>query len=159
MPNNRLHIKLWQIAFGNFGYPFVSVDGQMDEYSQKLPGIKHRQKDHDPLRAGDYEDTEPQKDKWRIVYRFYHLAVDCWWTKLSKEERVEWKSRIEDGYYPSEIDKYFWEIIDTIATNPLSIYEMLPWECEPLPPGWKKYIRSKYVGVGHTSPPKAGCLQ
>jgi hypothetical protein len=145
MPNNKLHTELWRIAFGNCGYPFVPVDSQMDEYSQKLPGIKHRREDHDPLRAGDYEDPEPQMDKWRIVYRFYHVAVDCWWTKLSKEERVEWKKRIQNGDYPSEIDTYFWRIINAITNNPLSIYEILPWECNPMPPGWEEYIISNHT--------------
>jgi hypothetical protein len=145
MPNNRLHIKLWRLAFGNCGFPFVPVDSQMDEYSQVLPGIKHRREDHDPLRAGDYEDPEPQMDKWRIVYRFYHIAVDWWWTRLSKEERVEWRKKIKNGYYPFAIDRCFWEIIDAIAKNPLSIYEILPWECNPLPPGWKKYIISNHT--------------
>ncbi|MGB2981409.1 MAG: hypothetical protein WBC77_09185 [Candidatus Zixiibacteriota bacterium] len=121
------------------------MDKQMDEYSQKLPGMKHREKDHDPLRAGDYEDPEPDKDKWRIVYRFYHLAVDWWWTHVPKDERPEWKKRIQNGTYPCEIDKYFWQIIEAIATNPLSIYQMLPWECEPLPPGWKEHIRRDYA--------------
>jgi len=145
MPNNRLHTKLWWIAFGNCGYPLVPVDSQMDEYSRKLPGSKHRREDHDPLRAGDYEDPEPQMDKWRILYRFYHIAVDCWWTELSKEEREEWKKRINNGCYPYEINKYFREIIDTITNNPLSIYEILPWECNPLPPGWKEYIISNHT--------------
>ncbi len=107
MPNNKIHTKLWQIAFGNYGYPFVPVDKQMDEYSQKLPGIKHRLEDHDPLRSGDYEDPEPEKDKWRIVYRFYHIAVDCWWTELVKLERKKWQEAIKNGNYPSEINNYF----------------------------------------------------
>lgn len=87
MPNGRLHNKLWRMAFGSRGYPFVPVDKQMDEYSQKSPGIKHRQKDHDPIKAVDYENPEPGKDKWRIVYRFYHIATDCWWTKIKTERR------------------------------------------------------------------------
>lgn len=145
MPNNRLHNKLWQMAFGSCSFPFVPVDKQMDGYSQKTPGIKHRLKDHDPLRAGDYEDLEPQKDKWRIVYRFYHIAVDWWWAKLSRERREGWKKRIKNGYYPPEVDEYFWKIIDVIVINPLSVYKILPWKCEPLPAGWEEYIKSKYA--------------
>jgi len=145
MPNNKIHIKLWQIAFGNCDYPLVPVDRQMDEYSRKLPGNKHRLKDHDPLRAGDYEDVEPEKDKWRIVYRFYHMAIDWWWTELSKEERKKWDKEIMNGTYPSEIDGYFWKIINAIVVNPLNIYEILPWKCEPLPFGWKGYIKDKYA--------------
>jgi hypothetical protein len=116
----------------------------MDKYSQKLPGIQHRQKDHDPLRAGNYEDPEPEKDKWRIVYRFYHIAADWWWTKLSREKREEWKKRINGGDYPAKIDKYFWKIINKVDENPLTIYEILPWKCDPLSLKWEKYIKSKY---------------
>lgn len=141
MPNNKLHKKLWQIVFGNCGFPFVPVDKQMDEYSQKLPGIKHRLKDHDPLRTGDYEDPEPEKDKWRIVYRFYHIAVDCWWTKLSKEEQKNWNIKIKKDEDPSEIYLYFWKIIEMIAVNPLGIYQMLLWKCDSLPFGWEKHIK------------------
>ena len=144
MSNNRLHNKLWQMAFGDYDYPFVPVDKQMDEYSQKLPGIQHRQKDHDALRVGDYEDAEPEKDKWRIVYRFYHIAADWWWTKLSREKRKNWEKRIKNGHYPSEIEKYFWKIIDAIAINPLSLYKILPWECESLPSDWEEYIKNQY---------------
>ncbi len=143
MPNNRFHNKLWQIAFGKCGYPFVSVDKQMDEYSQKLPGNKHRQKDHDPLRAGDYENPEPEKDKWRIVYRLYHMAVDCWWSKLLKKEQEKWKKNIRNGYYPSEIDEYFWKIVDAAVIDPFNVYKILPWKCEPLPHGWREYIKNK----------------
>ncbi|MGB8657163.1 MAG: hypothetical protein WCE90_05195 [Candidatus Zixiibacteriota bacterium] len=117
----------------------------MDEYSRKLPGIKHRREDHDPLRAGDYEDPEPHMDKWRIVYRFYHIAVDWWWTVLPKEQRAEWKDRILKGCYPVEIDRCFWKTVDTITTNPLNIYEILPWECNPLPLGWKEYITGNHA--------------
>jgi hypothetical protein len=87
MPKNRLHARLWKMAFGMFGYPEIMIDKEMDEYSQKMPGIKHRLKDHDPLKVGDYEDLQPKLDKWRIVYRIYHISVDCWWTLLSKEEK------------------------------------------------------------------------
>jgi len=140
MPNNKLHRKLWVMAFGTCGYLDVKVDKQMDEYSQKMPGIRHRLKDHDPLRSGDYEDPHLELDKWRIVFRFYHISVDCWWTPLSKEEKRDWIERIKKGYYPIGIDEYFWKIIEQIAKGPLSIYKILPWECDPLPFGWEKYI-------------------
>lgn len=140
MPNNKLHRELWKMAFETCGYPEVKVDKQMDEYSQKMPGIRHRLKDHDPLRFGDYEDSHPELDKWRIVYRFYHISVDCWWAKLSKEAREAWVKRIRKEYYPQEIDEYFWKIIEQVAKDPLSIYEILPWQCDPLPSGWEKYI-------------------
>lgn len=130
MPNNSLHYKLWQMAFGSCGYLFIPVDSQMDEYSQKFPGIRHRLKDHDPLKTGDYEAPNPELDKWRIVYRFYHIAIDWWWTKLSKAERIIWKERIRAGYYPIKINEYFWKIVEVIASNPLAIYEILPWKCE-----------------------------
>jgi hypothetical protein len=124
------------------GYPVVEVDKQMDEYSQKLPGIKHRLKDHDPLRTGDYEEPTPELDRWRIVYRLYHISVDWWWTLLSKEARQQEKKKINQGYYPSQVDKYFWEIIERIVKGPLSVYEILPWECDSLPSGWVEYIKS-----------------
>lgn len=129
------------MAFGAYGYPEVEVDKQMDEYSQKMPGIRHRLKDHDPLRFGDYEDPHPALDKWRIVYRCYHTSVDRWWTMLPKEAREVWKQIINKGYYPPQIDEYFWGIIERIANDPLSIYEVLPWRCDSLPYGWVEYIK------------------
>lgn len=129
------------MAFGICGYPEVKVDKQMDEYSQKFPGIRHRLKDHDPLRVGDYEDPQEELDKWRIIYRIYHVSVDCWWTLLSKEEKQAWIERIKKGDYPSEIDEYFWGVIERIVKAPLSIYEILPWECDPLPLSWVEYIK------------------
>ncbi len=138
-------MRLWKVAFGTCGYPEFKVDKQMDEYSQKMPGIKHRLKDHDPLRAGDYEDIQPELDKWRIVYRIYHISVDCWWTLLSKKEKQAWIERIRKGYYPSEIDKCFWKIIERIAKDPLSIYGILPWQCDPLPSGWVESIKSNFI--------------
>gem|GEM_PF-2812564 len=141
MPNNRLHRKLWKMAFGAWGYPEVEVDTQMDEYSQEMPGIRHRLKDHDPLRFGDYEDPQPELDKWRIVYRMYHISVDCWWTMLrearqSRELRRSWIEKINKGHYPWQIDEYFWKIIERITKDPLSVYEILPWKCDSLPLGW-----------------------
>jgi len=130
------------MAFGMCNYPEVGVDKQMDEYSQKMPGIKHRLKGHDPLRVGDYEDLQPELDKWRIVYRIYHISTDCWWTPLSKGEKQDWIERIRKGYYPSEIDEYFWKMLERIEKDPLSIYEVLPWECDPLPLSWVEYIKS-----------------
>jgi hypothetical protein len=142
MSNNRFHIRLWRIAFGMFNYPEIMIDKQMDEYSQEMPGIKHRLKDHDPLRVGDYEDRQPELDKWRIVYRIYHISVDCWWTLLSKKEKQACIEKVKRGYYPSKIDEYFWKIIERILKAPLSIYEILPWECYPLPSNWVGYIKS-----------------
>ena len=130
------------MAFGICDYPKVKVDKQMDEYSQKMPGIRHRLKDHDPLKVGDYEDLQPELDKWRIIYRIYHIGVDWWWTLLSKEEKCAWIERIRKGYYPSEIDEYFWNILEQIAEVPLRIYEPMPWKCDPLPFSWVEYIRS-----------------
>lgn len=147
MPNNKLHRKLWKMTFGTCGYPAVEVDKQMDGYCQKLPGIKHRLKDDDPLRTGDYEDPNTELDKWRIVYRVYHMSVDCWWSKLSNEVQESWKEIINRGYYPSQIDKYFWEIIEQIVKNPLSVYEILPWECDPLPSEWIEYIKSRQTNA------------
>ena len=141
MPDNRLHKKLWKMAFGRYGYPEIEVDKQMDKYSQKVPGIRHRSRDHDPLRAGDYEDPQPQLDKWRIVYRIYHISVDCWWTSLQKEERRVWREKIKNGCYPKMIDKHFWKIIERMVKDPLNIYEILPWKCGSLPFGWTEYIR------------------
>jgi hypothetical protein len=141
MPNNGLHGRLWKMAFGTSDYPEVWVDKHMDEYSQKMPGIKHRLKDHDPLRVGDYKDPQEELDKWRIVYRIYHISVDCWWASLSKAEKQAWEERIKRGYYPSKIDEYFWKIIKLIVKAPLSIYEILPWECDPLPSNWVEYIK------------------
>lgn len=143
MPNGRLHKKLWKRAFGNCGYPFVPVNKQTDEYSQKLPGTRHRLKDHDPLRTGDYEDPLPELDKWRIVYRLFHIAIDCWWTGMSKELRRKWKEKIENGRYPIVIDGYFWQIIECIVKDPLAVYKLLPWECESLPLNWVEYIEMK----------------
>ncbi len=141
MPDSRLHKKLWKMAFGRCGYPLVSVDKQMDEYSQKMPGVRHRLKDHDPLRAGDYEDPQPELDMWRIVYRIYHISVDCWWTELSKESREKWRRRIKGEIYPSRVDEYFWKIISQIAEDSLGVYKVLNWQCEPLPIGWVEYIK------------------
>jgi len=129
------------MAFGAWGYPEVEVDTQMDEYSQEMPGIRHRLKDHDPLRFGDYEDPQPELDKWRIVYRMYHISVDCWWTMLrearqSRELRRSWIEKINKGHYPWQIDEYFWKIIERITKDPLSVYEILPWKCDSLPLGW-----------------------
>lgn len=76
MPIGRIHGRLWEMDFGRPGYPVVPVDKQMDEYSQKAPGQRHRFKDHDPLRTGDYEDPYPDLDRWRIVYRLFHIATD-----------------------------------------------------------------------------------
>ncbi|MDI6592099.1 MAG: hypothetical protein QME61_04205 [Patescibacteria group bacterium] len=42
MPNNQFYRKLWQIAFGNYGYPSIPVDKQMDWYCQKVPDMKHK---------------------------------------------------------------------------------------------------------------------
>ena len=140
MPNGRIHKKIWEIDFGNFGYPVVPVDKQMDEYSQKAPGLRHRLKDHNPLRTGDYEDPYPDLDKWRILYRIHHIATDCWWTKLSKMEKKDWKQKITIGIYPQAIDYYFWQIIECINENPLDTYSLFPWACEPLPEGWTEYI-------------------
>ena len=131
------------MAFGTSHYPEVKVDRQMDEYSQRVPGIRHRLKDHDPLRTGDYEDPQPELDKWGIVYRIYHISVDCWWTILPREARQAWKERINKGCYPRQVQEYFWRIIERIANDPLSIYEILPWRCDLLPPGWVEYIESK----------------
>lgn len=130
------------MAFGIYDYPKVKVDKQMDEYSQKMPGIRHRLKEHDPLRVGDYEDLQPELDKWRIIYRIYHISVDCWWTLLSKEEKQACKERVKKDYYPSKIDEYFWKILEILEKDPLSIYEILPWECNPLPSCWVEYIKS-----------------
>jgi hypothetical protein len=141
MPDNRLHTKFWKMAFGTYGYPEVEVDKQMDEYSQEMPGIRHRLKDHDPLRVGDYEDPQEELDKWRIVYRIFHISADCWWTLLSKEEKRTWIGKIKKDYYPSGIDEYFWRILEIIEKDPLSIYEALPWECDPLPSKWIEYIK------------------
>jgi hypothetical protein len=141
MPNNRLHTRLWKIAFGMCDYPEIKIDKQMDEYSQIMPGIKHRLKDHDPLRVGDYEDLQPELDKWRIIYRIYHISADCWWTLLSKKEKLAWIERIRKGCYPSEINEYFWKIIERIVKTPLSIHEILSWECDPLPSIWVEYIK------------------
>ncbi|MDP2753999.1 MAG: hypothetical protein Q8P40_06360 [Nitrospirota bacterium] len=143
MPNNRLHRELWKMAFGACGCPELEVDTQMDKYSQEMPGIRHRLKDHDPLRFGDYEDPQPELDKWRIVSRIYHISVDRWWTMLPKEARRLWVESISKGYYPWQIDEYFWEMIERIAKNPLSVYEILHWECDLLPPGWIEYINKK----------------
>jgi len=129
------------MAFGACGYPEVKVDTQMDKYSQEMPGIRHRLKDHDPLISGDYEDPQPELDKWRIVYRMYHISVDCWWTMLPKEARGHWKERISKGHYPWQIDEYFWKIIELITKDHLSIYEILPWKCDLLPFGWVEYIK------------------
>jgi hypothetical protein len=63
MPSGRIHERIWEMAFGTSGYPVVPVDKQMDEYSQKAPGARHRSKDHDPIRTGDYEDPSPDLDK------------------------------------------------------------------------------------------------
>ncbi len=123
-------------------YPEIRIDKEMDEYSQKMPGIKHRLKDHDPLRVGDYEDLQPELDKWRIVYRIYHISVDCWWTFLSKKGKRAWIGRVKRGYYPSKVDEYFWKIIDRMVMAPLTIHEILPWECDPLPSNWVEYIKS-----------------
>jgi len=142
MPNNKLHTRLWKIAFGMCDYPEIRIDKQMDEYSQKMPGIRHRLKDHDPLRVGDYEDQQPELDKWRIIYRIYHISVDCWWTFLSKKEKRIWIKRFKRGYYPPKINGYFWKIIELMVKAPLSIHEILPWECDPLPSSWVKYIKS-----------------
>lgn len=130
------------MAFGICGYPDVKVDKQMDEYSQEVPGIKHRLKDHDPLRVGDYEEPQPELDKWRIVYRIYHMSVDCWWTLSSKKEKKAWIEGIKRGDYPWKIDEYFWKIIEVIVKAPFSIYKTLPWKCDPLPSGWVEYIES-----------------
>lgn len=130
------------MAFGSCGYPFMAVDKAMDAYSQKAPGLRHRFKDHDPLRAGDYDDPDPESDKWRIVYRLYHIAVDWWWTDLSKEERQHWKEETKKRVYPQPINNYFWEIVEWIARSPLEVYEMLPWLCEPLPQGWVEHLSS-----------------
>ena len=142
MPDNRLHKKLWKMAFGRSGYLRILVDKQMDEYSQKMPGNRHRLKDHDPLRVGDYEDLQPELDKWKIVYRIYHISVDCWWTELSKESREKWRKKIREGIYPSRVDEYFWKIINQIVEDPLGVYEILHWKCDPLPPGWVEYIKN-----------------
>ena len=142
MPNNGFHARLWKMAFGICDYLKVKVDKQMDEYSQKMPGIRHRLKDHDPLKVGDYEDLQPELDKWRIIYRIYHISVDWWWTRLSKEEKCAWIERIRKGYYPPEIDEYFWKILEQITKAPLRIYELMPWKCDPLPFGWVEYIKS-----------------
>ncbi len=142
MPNNRFHARLWKIAFGMCDYPEIWIDKQMDEYSQKMPGIKHRLKDHDPLRVGDYEDPQPELDKWRIIYRIYHISVDCWWTLLSKKGKQAWIGRVKRGYYPSKVDEHFWKIVDRIAEAPLNIHKILPWECDHLPSGWVEYIKS-----------------
>ncbi len=130
------------MVFGTCGYPEIEVDKQMDKYSQKMPGIRHRLKDHDPLRSGDYEDPQPKLDKWRIVYRIFHIATDCWERSLEKELRQKWKRKIRRGYYPSAINGYFWRIIERIAENPLCVYEVLPWTCETLPSGWVEYIKN-----------------
>ena len=142
MPNNRLHRNLWKMAFGTCGYPEVEVDTQMDEHSQEMPGIRHRLKDHDPLRFGDYEDLQPELDKWRIVYRMYHISVDWWWTMLPREARRSWIERINNGHYPWQIDECFWKIIERVTKAPLSIYEILPWKCDLLPLGWVEYIKN-----------------
>jgi len=113
----------------------------MDDYSQKMPGIHHRRKDHEPLRIGDYEDSSPQLDKWRIVYRLFHIAVDCWWTNLSKRFREIWRKEIRNGRYPFLINWYFWQMIECIVKDPLGVYKLLPWACNPLPIGWVEYIR------------------
>ena len=142
MSIGRLHNKIWEMAFGSSGYPVVPVDKQMDEYSQKAPGPRHRFKDHDPLRTGDYEDPCPDLDKWRIVYRLFHIATDCWWTNLSKVEKKNWEQKIKSGIYPSAIDGYFWQIIECIEKNPLDIYKPLSWSCEPLAESWLEYIEA-----------------
>ena len=142
MPDNRMHGRFWKMAFGMCDYPEVRVDKQMDEYSQKMPGNRHRLKDHDPLRVGDYEDLQSELDKWRIIYRIYHISVDYWWTLLSKKEKQAWVERVKRGYYPSKIDEYFWRIIGRIVEAPLNIHDILPWECDPLPSIWVEYIKS-----------------
>lgn len=136
------------MAFGAWGYPEVKVDTQMDEYSQEMPGIRHRLKDHDPLRFGDYEDPQPELDKWRIVYRMYHISVDCWWTMSPKKTRRPWIEEINKGHYPWQIDEYFWKIIELITKDPLSVYEILPWKCHSLPLGWVE--RASGVASGGT---------
>jgi hypothetical protein len=143
VPICRVHKRIWEIAFGSSVFPVVPVDKQMDEYSQKTPGLRHRLKDHDPLRTGDYEDPWPDLDKWRIVYRLFHIAADCWQTNLSKVEKKDWEQKIKSGIYPSAIDGYFWQTIECIKNNPLDIYKLLPWPCEPLPESWIEYIEKK----------------
>jgi len=135
-----MHRKLWGIAFGSHGYPVVPVDKQMDEYSQEAPGLRHRFKDHDPLRTGDYEDPSPELDNWRIVYRLFHIAADTWWTSLPKREKEDWEQEIRTGIYPTAIDDCFWRIIDCIEKNPLDIYKHLPWTCERMAENWIEYI-------------------
>ena len=148
MPIARIHKRIWEIAFGRFGYPAVPVDKQMDQYSQKVPGLRHRLKDHDPLRTGDYEDPCPDLDKWRILYRLHHIATDCCWTNLGKAQRKDWEQKIKSGTYPSAIDGYFWQIIESIDKNPLDIYKILYWSCEILPESWIEYIgKRKWSGL------------
>ena len=134
MPKGRIHKKLWEMNFGSSGYPIVPVDKQMDEYSQKTPGLRHRLKDH--------EDPCPDLDKWRIVYRLHHIATDCCWTNLGKAQRKDWEQKIKSGIYPPAIDAYFWQIIGCMVKKPLDIYKLLPWTCEPLPESWTEYIEA-----------------
>jgi hypothetical protein len=141
MPEKRIHKKLWKSYFGD-SFPEVEVDSAMDRYSRKVPGIKHREKEHDPLRTGECEgESSPELDKYRIMYRLFHIAVDWWWTGLPREIRSIWSKKINKGIKPPEVWNYFWYLIELLVHHPLEISKVLPWEPELLPPGWEEYIK------------------
>jgi hypothetical protein len=143
MPKRSLHKKLWRSYFGN-SFPEVEVDRKMDSYSQIMPGMKHREKEHDPLKTGECDgEPYPELDKYRIIYKLFHIAVDWWWSSLTKESKKIWKIKINKDIKPLVVWNYFWNLIELIVYHPLEISANLPWQPEPLPPGWEEYIESK----------------